>query len=225
MRWRALAPSLLVATAPACYPGSLDSAEEALVVATVRDTDRDFTQYGTFAMPDEVYDLSEFVNLPIERDGTYDRRILNDFARGMADAGWERVADPDDPEVDVVLLVGAVATNNFIWVGTPGWGYYPGWGYLYPPYWSSVNVPQGTVIGIMVSPSEFDSVTQGVPVLWGAVIQGVLQIDPARLARQIDASIAKAFEQSPYLQVGDPLPFDATIGVPATDAGVDGSVP
>lgn len=200
-----------------CYPGSLDTPEEADVVVTTRDLELDFGASHTFALPNNVYDLSNLVRAPIFINGAYDTLILEQFAESMAAYGWDRVDDETDPSVDMVLLLGEVVSDNLVYVGVAGFPLWGGeWGWYYPPSWQTINVPKGSIVAVMGPPGSTlaeaaDGESTALPVIpaaWSVAINGVLAAG-SNTENRIDAAIRQAFEQSPYLKVGEPVPPEA----------------
>lgn len=205
--------------ATGCYPGTFDSTEETDLVGTFFDEGRDYSDAMTYAMPDEVYDLEDLdIDGVLEHDTQFDQLALDLVADNMADLGYERLDDPEDPDADRVMLVGVVVKNNW-YIYYPGWGYYPpywggGWGYWYP-YPVPVNYPSGSIIIAMISPDERDEEQQLVPVVWMAGLHGYVTSSetPESTRRRITYGINQAFSQSSYLRVGDPVdPGDGADG-------------
>ncbi len=111
---------LAVLALAGCRIESFDHASDLDTIGTVYEPDRDYSGLMTYAMPDEVFDLSDLVDEPRDRDEAFDPLVLETVAANMAHLGYERLDDPEDPNVDVVVVVGAVATDNWVLHG-----YYP----------------------------------------------------------------------------------------------------
>lgn len=191
-----------------CVGESFDSDDELDQVLTARQPKRDFAAFTTYAMPDEVSDLSALVEVPIERDGSQDAVVLASLAEGMAAAGYERLPFGQAEQADVVLLPGAVASENWTWVGSyPCWGYV-GYCWWYPPVYVPVSFDVGSIVAVMVRPQEVVEDVEGAdpseprdltPVIWGLGVRGILGERNARIAERIRTTIAQGFAQSPYL--------------------------
>lgn len=205
-----------------CYPGTFESTEETDLVATFFSPERDYAvNTQTYAMPEQVYDLmGEDGTVGNDRTKQFDSQILEDIAEGMADLGYRRIADPNSPEADVVVLVGVVVRDNWV-VYYPGWGYYPpywgaGWGYWYY-YPVTVNYEVGSIVVSMIRPDERDEEAQRVPVIWTSVMNGYTGSSSSGTSARISRAINQAFEQSEYLRVGDPV--SPMSGLPVDDGG------
>lgn len=182
-----------------CRPESIQYYEETDAVLTIREPGRDFSGLSTFGLWEEVLDLGDLVDDPIDIDHErIDPVLLGAVEDNMVALGWTMVDDPVADDPDVVLVIGTVATNNWYFYYYPCWD--PYWCY-YPPVGSVVNFPVGSVIITMVKPDEAtdeDGETV-VPAIWAAGIQGELG-SSSDLARFTDG-IDQAFVQSPYLEV------------------------
>jgi len=212
--WGRLVALGLVLSIAACYPGSGPTNVQDLdVVLTWHDPDVDFGTFLTFAMPDSVLHVSgdeddDIIDLP----RTHDELILELVADNMMAAGYEREFDPEEEGADLILLVGAIATEKTeYWVSQDWWywwGWYPGWGYpgypgygpgsgwYFPPwYGGSTTFEQGSLVLTLVDPNGGDE--EDVPVYWTGVVRGLLNYggEAARLTKTIN----QAFTQSPYL--------------------------
>ena len=153
--WTWLVCALIVgAWLAGCSRESFSSYQDFDVVITAYDPEYldEFENNRTFAMPEEVFDLSDLINDPIEREGKYDQRILNRVAINMAEMGYDRLEITGDPsemntEADVIVYVGAVAQENWGYVTYYWYGYY----WYYPPT-VKVNLDNGTIVFTMVDP-------------------------------------------------------------------------
>ena len=204
----------LMLSVAACYPGdSPSNIQDYDVVLTVHDDAVDFGGFTTYAMPDTVLHVvgededSGIIELP--RD--HDELVLELVADNMASAGYLREMDPENNGADLILLVGAVGTENtqywygggcywYCWGWWPGWGYYPGygpgWGWGYPPYVGSTKFEQGTVLLTLIDP-EGDAGENKVAVVWAGAARGLL--GESSTGARITYGINQMFTQSPYL--------------------------
>jgi hypothetical protein len=190
----------------ACYPGGPTSADERDLVVTVFDQNANFGAVRTYAMPDQIIvrEGSEEIS---EEAGEF---VINEVARNMAQVGYVRELNPEQNGADVVVLVGANRSTNFVaygnwgygsWGFWPGWGYWPGygpgWGIGYP--WVSVgSYETGSVFITMVDPNQPNPSEQEIPAIWGAAINGLLGSTAGNQAF-ITQTVEQAFRQSPYL--------------------------
>ncbi len=71
-----------------------------------------------------------------------------------------------------------------------------------------VNYPTGSFIITMGKPDEIEIGDDGeeiIPVIWAAGLRGLISGSDTNKVRRIERSIDQAFDQSPYLWVGDPI--------------------
>jgi hypothetical protein len=211
-----------------CLPDTLDEEDDYNVVITARKPGKDF-EYKTFAMPEQVVDLSSAIDDgsgsddTIEIDHSFDSTILDAVAAQMAEAGYDRVVDQDGSVADVQVVVGAVASNNWSW-----YGYYPWYGYggdyyywYYPPVAVPVNTPTGSVVVLMIdrkASAANDAGMRLAPVVWAGMVRGLLDSSSKANANKAVNLIDQMFEQAPYLVVGPPLD-------PEPGLGGDGGLP
>jgi hypothetical protein len=198
--------SLVVVGLTACYPGGPTSADERDLVVTVFDQNANFGAIRTYAMPDElfVFEGSEDIS---EEAGEF---VINEVARNMARVGYVRETNPEQNGADVVVLVAANRSTNYVawgnW-GWGGWGFWPGWGYWpgYGPGWG-IGYPwvtvgsyeTGSVFISIVDPNNPNEGEQQIPAIWGASVSGLLG-STAGNQSFITQTIEQAFRQSPYL--------------------------
>ncbi|MGF1465478.1 MAG: DUF4136 domain-containing protein [Sandaracinaceae bacterium] len=200
-----------------CSVARFENTSETDAVFTGRDPEiADFSMFETYALPDEVFDLSDFVDDPIPRSGMFDDLILETVADNMARLGYQRVDVPDDPlsgEADLILAVGAVAQDNWTFYCYP-WPIYPGYWWCYPGWGAvPVNTPTGTLILTMIDPTkavpptdpDLDGIDFIAPVVWGGAISGVLSTSESNNAARIVETLDQAFAQSGYLRIGEPV--------------------
>ncbi len=204
----------LILAVGACYPGDGPTNVQDLdVVLTLYDEDVTFGSFQTFAMPDTVLHVSNDTLdalLPVSREN--DELILGLVANNMVAAGYTRELDPEANGADLIMLVGAIATEQTeYWVYYDWyyyWGYYPGWGYsgypsygsgygwYYPPsYVGSTTFEQGSLVLTLVDPSAADG--ESLPVVWSGVVRGLLNYGGE--TTRVTDGVNQAFTQSPYL--------------------------
>ena len=206
-----------------CYPSENLVTEDLDVVVTVYDTDVDFSQFQTYAMPDTIVQIGDpssdtYIDLDLTRAEM--DFILNLVRNNMAALGYTDVSEPNATdtltvEPDVGMFVEILAERHVVirvspgwgwgwWGGWPGWGWGPGWGGWYPPRVSGQTYPLGTVL---VNYIDVDGIVQGdslkyVPTPWLGVANGLLfrtNTPQDRITRNID----QMFDQSQYLRTGN----------------------
>jgi hypothetical protein len=216
-QWIGLVSVLIVgAWLTGCSRDSFSSYKDFDTVISVYDPEYEdeFENNRTFAMPEEVFDLSDVVNDPIEHDGKYDQQILDRVAENMAELGYHREVITGDPsemntDADVIVYVGAVAQEDWGYVSY----YWYGW-YWYYPTTVTVNFDNGTIVFTMVDPDLADEEAEVMPVIWSGALRGLLGYHSTS---QVMSGIDQAFNQSPYLRVGPPVASEPGLGAP--DAG------
>lgn len=219
----AFATSLLIAGALVGCSYEALTAAETDVVLTIKDGDRDYGRYVTYALSEEILDLCGVLpsgqdklpnlggaggrsGLTDEEDcrevpDDYDAAIVAAVVRNMDKAGYKRVAGLDqDP--DLVVLLGVIARNNWQYQPAYPWCdpyysyncWYPTGGYVY-------NLPTGAVVINVIDRNE--SGPDALKSIWFASIQG-LYATSSQLTTQdrIDKGVDTAFAQSPYLRAG-----------------------
>ena len=197
-----------------CYPSENLRVEELDIVATLYDTDLDYSIFNTYVMPDTIVQIGDpedpgFIELPLDNQD----EILDQIRTGFENLGYVEELDPGNNEPDVVILVEVIAQENYIlytyppggwwgWWGWypwyPGWGWGPGWG---PGYCCGVGVqsyPEGTLIVDMLDAGKLTGEEDLIPAVWTGVLNGLLyeSNDPNRVPNGID----QMFEQSQYLR-------------------------
>ena len=202
------------ALATACHPDGPTSESEFDVVATGHDDTVNFGAIGTYAMPDSVVEIvpPESVGTTIPFNHDYDRIILDSVASHLEAIGYTRLEsyEAENPPDVIVTIRGIAVENTDVWVSYPWWGYWGWWGWpcCYGPGWGVgypvVSVSQydvGTIVVDMWDPRRADiSQDDGtIPVIWAAVLRGLLEGSPAEAPARIDQAIDRAFAQSPYL--------------------------
>lgn len=191
-----------------CWVETYSDPEAYDEIVTVYDPDYDFTGNKTYAMPERIFDLSQWVEDSEPADFDHEDTILNEIADQMAKLGYDRVADPRSDEADVVLAVGAVTQEEWAY-GYYWYDYY----YYYPTVYVEWEV--GTVLITMLNPKEVETDINRVPVVWAGGLRGFA--DYYRTDSEIRGAIAQAFKQSPYLEVGPSVPSEPGLENPDTD--------
>lgn len=210
----------------ACRFDTYDNIQELDTVFTARRPSQDFQAFKKYALLDDVFDLSGLVEDAVEVDHSFDAVILNAIERNVGARGFERIADPNAPEIDLTFAAGVVAQNNWVLAGYYPWYGYPGWYWYYPPVVVPVSYPVGTVVVAAFRPVDAkvdDSGRTVVPLLWASAMAGVLSTNASDTTARINSSIDQAFAQSPYLQSGvEPakLSMGSTGVVPSAVGGV-----
>ena len=182
-----------------CAPDSFDNFKELDTVLTLRDPDYTFKTNRTYAMPDEVIDISENLENAIERDTSNDEAILAQVATEMENFGYERIDDLDDPGIDVFVAVGGVTEENVTWGS-----YYSYWGRWYGYYWYypittvAITYPVGSLLIHMVDEDGIDTDLEEIAPVWSAGLRG---FGTTRAEADARSLVKQAFTQSQYLRV------------------------
>jgi hypothetical protein len=193
-----------------------------LIVVTAQDPDLDYSSFATFAAPRELFDLTGTGVVPRRPAEGFEDEIVDGFRAGLLRHGWGELSDPEGPGVDALLLVGVVASESFIWIGSPGFSYYPGWGQIVPAEWPSANLPRGSVVAILVDRRAPDPEVRALPVLWSAILQSVFARGAEDVGTRLVIGLELAFAQSEYLEL-NAQERDASLGTgEEPDAGADG---
>ncbi len=212
-----LAVAVLAVAGASCYPGDILNVQDADVVITAYDESFSFTGARTYAMPDSVVavDLDASNN---QYDHSLDAMVLQTVAANMTAAGYARTENPEDLGADLIVLVYANVSNNFVaytwypydtyygwyggwnyWGGYPGYGgSYPWYG-AYPPQTTVGNIKTGSFVIEIIDPNAQGPTDDGpsLPVRWGAILMGLAQGNAG--AARVERAIDQAFDQSPYL--------------------------
>jgi hypothetical protein len=178
------------------------------VVVTVVDQGPGLQSARSFALPDTII---EFPVGSTELDHSSDSAIISNIRRHFLALGWRDVTRTAATRPDVVVLVAAqerieTGVAYFDWFG--GWGYLPYWDVGVDPSWGwgvpAGAVPYayqaGTVLITMLDVRAQDRGTRSIPLLWSAVLDGVVTTTTNTVDR-ILAGVDQAFVQSPYLRI------------------------
>lgn len=200
---------LLLATGfIACSPEGATLVEEQDVVYTNYNQGFDFTSKSTYALPDQVINIS---NGGIAGDSDqpdflapqYANAILATLRSNMNALGYREVDESADP--DLVLLPAMLQTTevyyyydwwywSWYYPGSGAGWYYPGY---YPPTVSAVR--SGSLFVQMTNPKDSNTDSE-IAVNWIAIVNGLLEGELGNAANRIDKTLDQAFSQSPYLQ-------------------------
>ena len=202
---------VLVLGLAGCYPGEAPVSD---IVATLHDTDNDFTTYATFTLPDSVVDAGDPDDPGyIEVSHEYDDAVLARIRSNLVALGWTEIPEDSITSTrvpDVVIMVTAlISETTNIWYYPPywgwwggwyggWWGYYPGWGY--PCCYDVTTYTTGTIGIDMAAMKDVDPDTETAPIAWAARLNGLVNKTNATQAR-IEKAIDQAFSQSPYLDI------------------------
>jgi hypothetical protein len=211
--YRPIIGILLATSAASCAPASFDDEDDTDMVITMRQPDKDFSSYRTYAITEPVVDLGAYAEDPIQvPHSVVDPLILSSLEQEMDEAGYMRVADAMADNPDVVVTPGVVATNNWGWVSYYPWYGYTGYYWYYPPVPVPVNTPLGSVIITMLDPNATmrdpnagqmdDEERTLVPVIWTGAMRSLLYDSDEAAAQDIPELMDQMFDQSPYLKVG-----------------------
>ena len=215
--------SAVILACQGCTSEKFDTSNDYDAVLTIKDKEYNYKKNKTYAVVDDLRDLSEFAETPIDikEIDKWEEIILTRIHKNMKDLGYTEETG-DIEAADVVVAAGVVAAENWQFYSYyPWWGWY-GW-YYYPYYGGAtvgVNFSSGSVVLVMIDPErtitpyELTGDTAyigdagdedgGVPenvyrAIWGAGIHGLLNyVTETKVKNGID----QAFEQSPYLNVG-----------------------
>jgi hypothetical protein len=200
----------------ACYPDSISNTAESTLVVTENDSTVDYQTNLTYAINDEVVDLADTLGVsnPIEITPETSAAIINAVKRNMANYRYQLITPDTAAGVfpDVAVLVGAVASNNWVifrwwwpcyWPGCFGWGWGGGA--------SASNFPVGSIVMVMGDVKNRDEAAQSIPIIWVGGINSLLSSSSSVDVNRINNTIDQAFEQSPYLELG-PTPTTRVSG-------------
>jgi hypothetical protein len=199
---------LLILALSACYSDYGMSTKDYDVVATLYDSNFDFTKVKTYTMPDTIIHIveeGEESNLSRK----YDSFILKEVALQMEYRQIQRIpaaeVDPNNPP-DVVIALRATSSDYYQAYYSYYWGY-PiygwGWGGYYPWYGGTTvySYSTGTIFIDMIDVEEIDMPNEEYPTVWFASINGLLGDTSTGTQQRLSSSIDQAFLQSPYIGV------------------------
>lgn len=190
-----------------CYERGPDYIEDLDIVVTRHDTKFDFTKLHTYAIPNEVVKITgsllegedvEFVN------DVYAKVILDNIKNNLDDNGWTMVDKSADP--DVIILPSSMSSTTIIyyydwWYWGWYYPYYDPWGWYYPYYPTyGGSYTTGSLFIQMTYPKGITA-ADNIPVLWTAVLNGLLEGSTDNINTRIEVGIDQAFTQSPFLKL------------------------
>lgn len=209
----AIASTLAAGAAGCSVHESFNSTSDYDAVVTVQDPEYDYSQNKTYAVVEEVADLSEYISNPIDINdmAKWEKIIKESIHNNMQAAGYTETTG-DIEEADVVVAAGVVAGESWTF-----YGYYPWWGwngwYYYPGITVAVDFSSGSVILVMIDPKRVQSLAAGgqpedagadagdgeeaYKAVWGAGLRALLS---GITEKKVRDGIDQAFAQSPYLK-------------------------
>ncbi len=208
---KAASAIVLAVALQGCYPEGPEYIDETDIVYTNYDPDFDFAEALTFALPGQVIVVSDQdfryrgdITEPDFVDPPYNNLILSTVRDNMVQSGRTEIDKDENP--DVILLLSVSATTQVYYYYDwdywswwyPHWGSGRGWRYpgsYHPPYRRCHRA--GTLFIQMID-ARHESPDNQVPVVWCALINGVLEGDAASVSRRLQQTIDQAFRQSPY---------------------------
>jgi hypothetical protein len=215
---------------PACYDYHDDTyLDELDITLTYYDTNFNFQQYSTFAMRDSVGIISDYLSSTeianFYKSGGGNDKIKDLVRSNLVALGYNEVADDENYDFGVNLVVMAVESTEYYYgwwygyYGYYGWywgGWYPYYGY--PWYPVSVTYQQGALLMELADGNSIrayriwaDDKTQAeienadpddvpdVHFVWQALVSGVAGTEKAYNQERAERGINEAFIQSPYL--------------------------
>jgi hypothetical protein len=198
----------LIALVCACQPEP-DNAKllDELVVSTNYDTEANFSEFTTYALPTDTLGFISDTNpndtiIVQGSDSNFPRPVLQRIASNLNNNGFTRVDRSDNPDVGINVYV-VTDLNLFQQVIYPNY-YYPsyyGYGYGYGGYYSYpiVSTYAQNTGALVIEMVDLKHVTldNKVKVIWTAYLGDLYAtID---LIPQAEKDIDQAFLQSPYL--------------------------
>lgn len=187
-----------------CYPkGPVYVSDTDMVLTTYNDT-FDFGSKQTYFLFDTIISIdgADPVN------DKYVDDILDEIEANMTNLGYTRnIGKPQDPDIFITTTAWSQTTTNFYYGGSgywgwgyPGYGFGYGWGYPYYGWGAAYSYSSGTILIEMSDPNGIDTENQIIPIVWMAVINGLVQDNNSSdVQTRINTNIDQAFEQSPYI--------------------------
>ena len=195
----------IVAVVAACTPDSGVTPEDSDVIVTLYDTDVNFQNIDTYALPDTIVHLSGDTTVTDNSLLTraYDAFILGEIRQHFDDFGYTEVDTSASPDVGIVVLASA-QKNYEAYTSAPSYGYWswwgPGWSYNYN--WATTTVysfTSGTLIVLMVDPSTRNDAAREVDAYWAGAMNGAIAESSVSTQDRLENGINQMFKQSPYL--------------------------
>ncbi len=193
-----------------CYPDEDLSIDDLDLVVTQHDEGTNFNNFRTYSLPDTVLKIVDGEGR-VDLEGQQDELILGLVRSNMESLGYVEEANPSTNPSDVVVLITAQEDDVFedrignqFWFF---WSWWSGWfgGWRFTDEWSGVSpfLPvsskynAGTIYIYMLDANSGENLR--VPIVWRAVINGVIVGNTVDISRRIQENIDQAFDQSPYL--------------------------
>lgn len=191
----------------------LDRLSSNLIVYTDYDTNCDFGDYTTFAIPDSILVLSDRGKpYYYAADDPRAVTLTGAFITEMEERGYTRTTDYEAADLGLQVsyvkntntIVTYAASNPYWWYGydyywpCSFWNpFYAGWGpyYAYP---ITYTYTVGSLIAEIVALKDANATTKKIPVVWTAYMAGILSNNQMNINRTL-TGIYQAFEQSPYI--------------------------
>jgi len=201
-----------------CYPNGAEEIEDYDLVATSYDENFDFANVKTYYIIDSLVNITEPENRTSGRSSlsrAQDRYIMDQVIANLNSLGYTRLTTLDPavkPDVLVTTAAWSATNTNYYydyWMDYWGWWggwdpWYPSYGYGsgYYPYYTtlrSVSYSTGSVIIEMSNPNATATANSRFPMVWTAVLNGLLSGSNANDQARLTEAISQAFRQSPYL--------------------------
>ena len=217
---------LVVAGFSSCYPVDDLKVEDLDIAATLYDKNyynpgtgmNKFQDFQTFTVPDTIVHIIDDVDDdPIPR--MFDDFILEQVRLNMLQLGYIEETDPETNAPDLTVTVSAMSSEHEVYTWYPYWGWYWGYGGYYPysakavkdtpsalyyyypwyPYSTYYTYQSGSILMEMVEVARIDPEVEAIPVVWAAIVNGVLEDSQSGAQARLSKGIDQCFEQSPYL--------------------------
>jgi hypothetical protein len=186
-----------IAALAACYPSPDLGVEDYDTVVTVVSEGADFSGFGTYFLPDTVFQKPKDGGISRE----FDDLIIGDIDRNMQQLGYTYEPDPWSNPPDLLVVASVITQDEYsAYLGWPYFG--AGWGgqVVYPTVGMRYLYTVGTVTIDMADAEGFDPDVPDLSVLWTASISGPLEQNRNNKGERITNGIDQAFAQSPYLK-------------------------
>jgi hypothetical protein len=205
-----LLPGAVAIVISSCYPRQDTTTEDYDIAATVYDEATDFQSFQTFAVADTVMHITDSTgqDVGIEISRQYDNMVVDRVRQNMIEYGYQEVTDLEADTPDVILLVTAWGSENYVYYYDywyDYWGWYGGWyGGYYPYYpwggYTVYNYEMGTVTIEMFDMKDYDPNLEKIRAIWTGAINGLLDDYSSQVETRLQYGIDQCFKQSPYLK-------------------------
>ncbi len=173
------------------------------VVITGHQKGFDFGAQETFFVADSILRIIDPDKPPSDINTQYDDFIIEQIKANMTRLGYVEELEPETNRPDLFIAVAITRTDwyGYSYPWYPGWPWYPWYppGWYYPPV--AYAYSSGSIIMTMVDVERADEETKIAPVVWAAVVNGVIESGKSGMETRISRNIRQAFNQSPYLGV------------------------